>query len=119
MSGPNLVILTETGEMLSCGQVQIEVKFDFHVEFDLESQSRPPPKIIGILTIVFCIFDPNLVVLGSTGNELSCGQASGWYTHTRTDTDACDDNTRGPKLASGKNCKNTNENVVQEANKTN
>ena len=39
------------------------------------------------------------------GDELSCGQARDWYTHTRTHrpTDAGDDNTRRPKLASGKN----------------
>ena len=40
------------------------------------------------------------------GDELSCGQARDWHTHTRTHrpTDAGDDNTRRPKLASGKNC---------------
>ena len=63
ISGPNLVILTNTGEKLSCGQAQNEVKFDFQVKFDFEAQSRSPPKIIGISTKVFCISDPNLVML--------------------------------------------------------
>ena len=37
------------------------------------------------------------------GDELSSGQARDWYTHTHRPTDAGDDNTRRPKLASGKN----------------
>ena len=39
------------------------------------------------------------------GDALSCGQSRDWYTHTRTHrpTDTADDNTRRPKLASGKN----------------
>ena len=45
ISGPNLVILTWTGEKLSYGQVQNEVKFDFQVEFDLEGQGRSPQKL--------------------------------------------------------------------------
>ena len=38
-------------------------------------------------------------------DELSCGQARDWHTHTLTHrpTDAADDNTWRPKLASGKN----------------
>ena len=97
ISGPNLVILTLTSEKLSCGQAKNEVKFDFQVKFDLEGEGRSPPKIISILTKVFCVSHPNLVILAWTA-ELSCGQASDWYTHT----DAGDDNTRRPKLASGK-----------------
>ena len=54
---------------------------------------------------MFCISGPNLVILAWMGDELSRGQARDWYTHTRTHrpTDAGDDNTRRPKLASGKN----------------
>ena len=37
------------------------------------------------------------------GDELSSGQARDWYTHTHRPTDAGDDNTRRPKLASGNN----------------
>ena len=88
ISGPNLVILTYTSEKLSCRQAQNEVKFDFQVKFDLEGQGRsPPPKKIGILTKVFCVSHPNLVILAWTADELSCGQASDWYTHTDTRTD--------------------------------
>ena len=43
-----------------------------------------PPKTIGTLTKVFCIFGPNLVILAWTGPELSRGQASEWHTHTNT-----------------------------------
>ena len=64
---------------------------------------------IGILTKVVYTFGPNLVILAWTGDELSCGQASAYRTHRRTDgrthrqTDAGNDNTRRPKLAWGKN----------------
>ena len=86
ISCPDLVILAYTGDKLSRGQVQTEVKFDFHVKLDLEVQGRSPPKRIGILTKVFCTFVSNLVILAWTADELSCGQASDWYTHTLTDT---------------------------------
>ena len=36
ISCPDLVFLAYTGDKLSCGQAQNEVKFDFHVKFDLE-----------------------------------------------------------------------------------
>ena len=48
ISGPHLVIVAWTGDKLLYGQAQNEVKFDFQVEFDLESQDRSPPKITGI-----------------------------------------------------------------------
>ena len=86
ISGPNLVILTEASEKLSCGQAQNEVKFDFQVKFDLVGQGWSPPKIIGILTNVFCVSHPNLVILAWMADELWCRQASDWYTHTGTDT---------------------------------
>ena len=38
-------------------------------------QAQSTPKTIGILTKVFCISGPNLVVLARTGDELSHGQA--------------------------------------------
>ena len=48
------------------------------------------------------------MILAWTGPELSRRQASDYRTHGRTDTqtDAGNDNTRRPKLASGKNCPN-------------
>ena len=105
ISCPDLVILAYNGDKLSCGQAQNEVKFDFDVKFDLEVQGRSSPKIIGISTKVFCTYVSNVVILAWTADELSCGQASDWYTHrhAHTDryTDRGDDNTRRPKLASG------------------
>ena len=107
--GPNLVILAWTGDELSCRQAQNGVTFDFEVKFDLEGQCQSPPKTIGILTKVFYTYGPNLVILAWTGDELSHGQASDYRTHgwtdgwTDTQTDAGNDNTRRPKLASGKN----------------
>ena len=100
------MILAYTGDKLSGGQAQNEVKFDFHDKFDLEVQGHHPPKIIGILTKVFCTYVSNLVILAWTADELSCRQASDWYTHTDRYTDRGDDNTRRPKLASGKNMLN-------------
>ena len=101
---PNLVILAWTGDELSCREAQNGVTFDFEVKFDLEGQGQSPPKTIGILTKVFYTCGPNLVILAWTGDELSRGQASDYRTHGRTDTqtDAGNDNTRRPKLASGK-----------------
>ena len=99
--GPNLVILAWTGDELSCRQAQNGETFDFEVKF------QSPPKTIGILTEVFNTYGPNLVILAWTGDELSRGQASAYRTHRRTDgrthrqTDAGNDNTRRPKLASG------------------
>ena len=85
-------------------QAQNGVKFDFQVKFDLEDQGRSSPKTIGTQTKVFCISGPNLVIRAWMGDELSCGLARDWYTHTRTHrpTDAGNDNTRRPKLAWGK-----------------
>ena len=104
-SGPNLVTLAWTGDELSRGQDQNGVNFDFEVKFDLEGQGQSPPKTIGILTKVFYIDCSNFVILAQTGDELSRGQARDWRTdgHTHTQTDAGNDNTRRPKLASGKN----------------
>ena len=106
-SGPNLVALAWTGDELSRRQAQNGVNFDFEVKFDLEGQGQSPPKTIGILTKVFYIYGPNLVILAETGHELSRGQARDWRTDGRThrQTDAGNDNTRRPILASGKNGK--------------
>ena len=95
------------GNELWSGQAQNGVNSDFEVKFDLEGHGQLPPKTIGTLTKVFCIFGPNLAILAWTGPELSRGQASDWHTDRQTDrhthTDAGNDNTRRPKLASGKN----------------
>ena len=103
-SGPNLVVLARTGDELSHGLAQNGVNFDFEVKFDLEDQDQSLPRTTGILTKVFYIYGPNLVILAERGDELSRGQARDWRTdgHTHRQTDAGNDNTRRPKLASGK-----------------
>ena len=55
---------------LSQGQAQNGVNFDFEVKFDLVGQGQSSPKTIGILTKVFYIYSPNLVILAWTGDEL-------------------------------------------------
>ena len=93
-SGPNLVVLAQTGDELSQGEAQNGVNFHFEVKFDLEGQGQSPPKTIGILTMVFYTFGPNLAILAWKGPELSRGQASDWRTdwhthgHTHTQTQA-------------------------------
>ena len=96
--------LAWTGDELSRRQAQNRVNFDFEVKFDLEGQGQSPRKTIGILTKVFYTYAPNLVILAWTGDELSRGQ-TWWRTDGLTDgrTDAGNDNTRRPILASGKN----------------
>ena len=105
----NLVILAWTGGELLRGQVQNGVNFCFEVKCDLEGQDQSSPKTIGILIRVFYTYGPNLVNLAWTDDELSRRQASDYRIHGRTDgrtdtqTDAGNDNTRRPKLTSGKN----------------
>ena len=77
------MILAWTDDELSCRQAQNGVTFDFEVKFDLEGHGQSLPKTIGILTKVFYIYGPNLVILA----ELSPGQAKGWRTRTDTHTD--------------------------------
>ena len=61
--GPNLEIQTWIGGDLSRGQAQNGAKFDFQVQFDLEGQGQSPHKTTGILTKVFYISGPNLMIL--------------------------------------------------------
>ena len=95
--------------------------FDFlsHIWPSRSRSIPPPPKKkknkknkTGILTKVFCTSGPNLVILAWMGGELWCGQAQIGVNldidtqtdrQTHTHTDAGNDNTRRPKLASGKN----------------
>ena len=79
--------------------------FDFYIKFDLQGQGQSLPKTIGILTKEFCTLEPDLVILAWKDDELSCRQAVDWWTHTHTHTqaDPGSDNTRRPKLATGKN----------------
>ena len=83
-----LAILTWMDDELRCGQAQNGVNLGFQVKFDLGGQGQSLHKTIGILTKVFCIFDPNLVILAWTGPDLSRGQASDWHTDTDTQTQA-------------------------------
>ena len=50
-------------------------KTGFKIENEIEDQDQSIPKLIGILTQVFCTFGPNLVNLAWIGDELSCRQA--------------------------------------------
>ena len=102
---PNFEIVTSIGGELWHGLAQNGVNFDFGVQCDLEGHDQSSHKTIGILTKVFYISGPNLVILAETGDELSRGQTRDWRTdgHTHRQTDAGNDNTRRPKLASGKN----------------
>ena len=87
---PNLEIVTSIGGELWHGKVQNGVNFDFGVQFDLEGHDQSSHKTIGILTKVFYISGPNLVILAETGDELSRGQARDWRTdgHTHRQTQA-------------------------------
>ena len=60
-------------------------KRDFKTKLNLTYQARSTPKIIGIITEVFCTSGPNLVTLAWTDDELSCRQAHDWRTDGRTD----------------------------------
>ena len=50
-------------------------KEDFEIKLNLTYQARSTPKIIGMLTKVFCTFGSNLVILVWIGDELSRRQA--------------------------------------------
>ena len=50
-------------------------KKDFEIKLNLTYRARSTPKIIGILSKVFCTFGTNLVLLAWTGDELLRGQA--------------------------------------------
>ena len=67
-------------------KLKMGLTFDFEVEFDLEGQAQSLPKTIGILTKVFYIYGPNLLILAETGQELSRGQAKGWRTRMDAQT---------------------------------
>ena len=84
-----------------------EVKFDFQVKFDLEGQGRSPPKIINNKHL-----NQGVLHLWSKFGDSSLNgwwvivRTSKWLIHTHRHmdrhTDAGDDNTQRPKLASGK-----------------
>ena len=106
----NLEIVTSIGGELWHGQAQNRINFDFGVQFDLEGHNQSSHKTIGIFTKVFYISGSNLVILAVMGDELSRGQARDWCRdrHTHRQTEAGNDNTWRPKLAS---CKNESRNA--------
>ena len=59
---------------------------DFEVKFKLKSQDQSPPKTRLILTKVFYIYGPNLVILAWLDDKLLRGQASGYCIHGRADS---------------------------------
>ena len=80
---PNLEIVTLIGGELGHGQAQNGVNFDFGFQFVIKGHDQLSHKTIGILTKVFHISGPNLVILAETSDELSRGQA---MIDARTDT---------------------------------
>ena len=52
----------------------------FKIENEIEDQNQSIPKLIGILTQVFCTYGPNLVILAWTGDELLCREAQNGVT---------------------------------------
>ena len=79
-SGPNLVVLAWMGNELWYREAQNGVNSHFQVKFDLEGQGQLSLKTIGTLTMVFCIFGPNLVILAWTGHDWH----TDWHTHGHT-----------------------------------
>ena len=73
-------------------------------EDELEGHGQSLPKIIGILTKMFCTSGPNLVILAWTGDELWCRQAQCWHTHTRTDRRRQRQYLKAKKRVLNKNC---------------
>ena len=63
-------------------------KMGFKIENEIEDQDQSIPKLIGILTHVFCTFGPNLVILAWTGDELSCRQPQNGVTVDKLRVDA-------------------------------
>ena len=59
----NLEIVTSIGGELWHGQAQNGVNFDFVVQFDIAGHNQSSHKTKGILTKVFYISGPNLVIL--------------------------------------------------------
>ena len=50
-------------------------KIGFKIENESEDQNQSSPKLIGILTVLRCIFSPNLVILAWMADEWWCEQA--------------------------------------------
>ena len=61
-------------------QISLVEKRVSNFKNEIEDQDQSIPKLIVILTQVFCTFGPNLVVLAWTGDELSRRQAQNWVT---------------------------------------
>ena len=70
----NLEIVTSIGGELWHAQAQNGVNFDFGIQLDLEGRNQSSHKTIGLLTKVFYISGPNLVILALTVDELLHGQ---------------------------------------------
>ena len=96
--GQNLEILTSIGGEWSCGQAQNSVNFDFEVKFDLEGQDQSTPKIIGILTKMFCMSGSNFVILVGTSNKLSRRQARDWRPHEQTQATTIPEGQNWPRV---------------------
>ena len=50
-------------------------KTGFKIDNEIEDHDQSIPQLIGILTVLRCIFGQNMVIRTSTGGEWSCWQA--------------------------------------------
>ena len=93
----NLEIITSIGGELWHAQAKNGVNFDFGAQFDLEDHNQSSHETIGLVTKVFYISGPNLVILALTVDELSRGllylwskfgdpSLNGWWVIARTNS---------------------------------
>ena len=107
--GQTPTLLFESKNNVSINSYSITYAVKTKSGMNFKGQGHSPLKAIGILTMVFYTYGPNLVILASTSDESSHGQIWWWtdgLRKGRTDgqMDEGNDNTRRPKLASGKIC---------------
>ena len=85
--GHQRIILTGVlpiGGELWHAQAQNWVNFDFGVQFDLEGHDQSSHKTIGLLTKVFYISGPNLVLMSYRTDKLVIDGHTDTHTHTHT-----------------------------------
>ena len=101
--GPNLGILTSIGGELSCGQAQngVNFYFKFNLIFKVKVNELQNNRDLNQCALHFWSKSGDSSVNGWQVIAEKLGVEA--HTGTQTQTDAGNDNTRRPKLASGKN----------------